>query len=42
MIGAMHELRDRLLTDRPSDMLGYASAYRSSYTVVYTTAQEVW
>jgi hypothetical protein len=41
MISAMHELRDHRLTGLPSDTAGYTSAYRSSYTVVYTKAKEV-
>jgi hypothetical protein len=41
MIGAMHELPYHLLTDWASDAAGYTSAYRSSYTVVYTRAKEV-
>jgi len=41
MIAAMHEPPDRLLTDWPSDPAGYTSAYRSTYTVVYTIEKEV-
>ena len=41
MIGVVHEPPDHLLTDWSSDITRYTSAYRSSYTVVYTTAKEV-
>jgi hypothetical protein len=41
MISAMHEPPDYRLPDWSSDCAGYTSAYRSSYTVVYTKAKEV-
>jgi hypothetical protein len=41
MIGVMHEPPDHLLTDCSPDISGYTSAYRCSYTVVYTEAKEV-
>lgn len=41
MISAMPKLRFRLVTDWASDTACYASAYGSSYTVVYTKAKEV-
>ena len=42
MIGAMHEPPNRLLTDWSSATVRYASAYQSSYAVVYTKVKEVW
>ena len=41
MIGAVPALPEYPLTDLSSACAGYASAYRSSYTVVYTQAKEV-
>jgi hypothetical protein len=41
MIGAVHESPDHVLTAWSSDGTGYSSAYRCSYTVVYTEAKEV-
>jgi hypothetical protein len=41
MIGAVPALPDYLLTDVSSACAGYASAYRSSYTVVYKQPKEV-
>ena len=38
----MHELPNHMQTDWSSATVGYASAYQSCYTVVYTKLKEVW